>query len=471
VQLSLVCGDGGCGKTRLVKSFLDATTSKRRTTVLKGRSYDLAPLIGYQPFLEILRGALADEAEVAANALDSLPVEVLADLTRLVPELREMRPDLPAPSPLVGTEGRRRLFESVGRFLEAVCREGDPLILFLDDLHLADRDSLDLLEFLAQKLEGPIWIVAACRADGLDRDHPLARLLRQGEKSGVASRLEMDLLEPEAVEEIAEALVGEAETLELARFLEERSAGLPLALTESINFLWDEGILAARDAARWGLSGSLGEADLPADLDELIRIRVRRLPNSTRRLATLAAIMGQSFDVQLLQEAADEHVTVVEVGLEIMLRRWLIRQFAHQWTSTRRERDIVLWAQGARWGSFEFAHQRIRVAVYQELNPLRRQAMHAQVAEALERLRGTRDCEALAFHYSAAGQWEKALPHIERSIERCLSGMALDTARRYCDMAIEAFSRLAAGARSEAQADRWRDERERVREMREAAAL
>jgi DNA-binding SARP family transcriptional activator len=468
-QLTLVSGEGGCGKTRLVKSFLDATTSKRRSAVLKGRCYDLAPLIGYQPFLELMRAALADEAEVAGNALDSLPGETLVDLSRFVPELREMRPDLPAPGPLSRLEGRRRLFEAVGRFFEAMCREGDPLILFLDDIHLADRDSFDLLEFLALKLEGPIWMVATCRPDDLDRDHPLIRLLRQGEKSGLTSRLEMDRLEPQAIEEIAEALVGEAETMALAQFLEERSGGLPLGLTEAINYLWDEGILVARDAARWDLAGSPKEAALPSDLDELIRMRVRRLPNSTRRLATLAAIMGQSFDIQLLQEAADEHVTVVEVGLEIMLKRWLIRQFAHHWTSTRRERDIVLWAQGARRGSFEFAHKRIRGAVYHELNPLRRQAMHAQVAEALERLRGTRDCEALAFHYSAAGQWEKALPHLERAIERCLSVLALDTARRYCDMAIEALSRLAAGARSEAQADRWRDERDRMRAVREAA--
>jgi predicted ATPase len=264
--------------------------------------------------------------------------------------------------------------------------------------------------------------------------------------------------------------VGESQAAELARFLEERSQGLPLAVTEIINYLWDEGILVSHQAGRWNLSSSLREIDLPEDLDELIRLRVRRLPNSTKRLATLAAMMGQSFDVNLLQEAADEHSGVIDIGLEILLKRWLIRQFAHSWTTARRERDIILWAQGARRGNFEFAHKRIRGAVYRELNPLRRQAMHAQAAEALERLRGTRDPEALAFHFAAAGQWEKALPHLERAVQRALSVQALDTARRYCDQAIEALSRLAAGARSEAQATRWRNERERMREIRERAA-
>ncbi len=52
-----------------------------------------------------------------------------------------------------------------------------------------------------------------------------------------------------------------------------------------------------------------------------------------------------------------------------------------------------------------------------------------------------------------------------------MSVLAVDTARRYCDQAIETLSRLAAGARSEAQAARWRGERERMREIRERAAV
>ncbi|HKI01252.1 MAG TPA: BTAD domain-containing putative transcriptional regulator [Thermoanaerobaculia bacterium] len=471
MQFTLVLGEGGVGKTRLIKSFVDATTSTRRTSVLKGRCYELSPLVPYQPFIEILRSALSEETELADQALAVASGEVLEDLVRLVPEMRELRPDLPAPAPLTGAEGRRRLFGSVARFLEGLCAGGDPLILFLDDLQLADRDTLDLLMFLTAKLEGPIWMVAICHPDELDQDHPIHQIVRYGESKGRAGRLEIERLGAAALEEIAESLVGEGQTAELASFLEEHSSGLPLAVTEIINYLWDEGILVAQEAGRWALARSLRDLDIPRDLDELTRIRVRRLPNSTKRLATLAAIIGQSFDVHLLQESADEHVAVIEIGLEILLKRWLVRQFAYTWTSARRERDIVLWAQGARRGTFEFAHKRIRGAVYRELNPLRRQAMHSQVAEALEGLRGTQDSEALAFHFAAAGLWEKALPSLERAVERALSVLAVDTARRYCDQAIEVLSRLAAGARSEAQATRWRDERERMREIRKRAVL
>jgi DNA-binding SARP family transcriptional activator len=465
LHLTVVAGERGIGKTRLIKSFLDVTTSKRHCGALKGRCYELSPLLAYRPFIEVLRGALAEEAEGSGQVLAPVPNEVLEDLARLVPELRDLRPDLAEPAPLSGSEGRLRLFASVRLFLESLCRSDDPLILFLDDLHLADRDTLDLLGFLVAKLEGPIWIVAAFRPDELESDHPLGQILRRGEKEGSVTRLELEPLVLPMLEEIAESLVGEPQAAELAGFLAERAAGLPLAVSELINYLWDEGILAAQEAGRWKLTRALREVEVPEDLDELIRLRIRRLPNSTRRLASLAAILGHTFEVQLLQEAADEHAKVVEIGLEILLKRWLIRQLSYFWTDGRSdEEDLVVWARGVRRGSFEFAHNLTRKAIYGELNPLRRQAMHAQVAAALEKLRGGRDCEALAFHYTVANQWEKALPYLQSSIERALAVGAGDAARRYCDQAIEGLSRLAAGARSEAAAERWRGERDALRE-------
>ncbi len=469
VHLTLVVGERGIGKTRLIKSFLDSTTSKRRCGVLKGRCYEMSPLVPYRPFLEVLRGALAEEAEGGTQVLTEVPLEVLEDIVRLIPELRDLRPDLPVPEPLARFEDRRRLFASLALFLEGMCRSDDPLILFFDDLHLADRDSLDLLMFLLSRLEGAIWIVASARMDELDQDHPLSQILRRGEKNGRATRLEVERLELSDLEEIAESLVEESQATELAGFLEVKSEGVPLAVTELVNYLWDEGILTAQRAGHWALPASLSDIEVPLDLDELIRLRIRRLPNSTRRLATLSAILGQTFDVQLLQEAADEHAKVVEIGLEILLKRWLIRQFASFWSDGQRDEDIVLWARGPRRGSFEFAHNRIRKAIYGELNPLRRQAMHGQVAEALESLLGGRECEVLAYHYTTANQWEKSLPFLQRSLERALAVQAGDAARRYCDQAIEVLSRLAASARSEAVAERWREEREVMREK--AAAL
>ncbi|HSF41025.1 MAG TPA: AAA family ATPase, partial [Thermoanaerobaculia bacterium] len=363
VHLTLVTGESGIGKTQLVKSFLDGVTSRRRTIVLQGRCEEMAPLRAYQPLLAALRTAFEDEEERAGRAVAALPGEVVTDLARLLPELS--RPEVPEPA---SPSEARRLFFAVGRFLEAL-GEGDPLVLLLDDLHGADPDTLDLLGFLAAHLDrGPIWIVAVCRSTDLDRDHPLEQMVRGEEKNGRATRLELDRLDRGALDEIARSLMGEARAADLAGFLAERSGGLPVAVTELINVLWDQGLLAPGEAERWSLTGPLADLDASGeDLEALVRLRVRRLPNSTRRLASLAAILGQSFDLELFQAAADEHIAVLEIGLGVLQSRGLVR--AHR-------------------GSFEFAHETIRRALYNELNPLRRQAIHGQVADALTALKG-----------------------------------------------------------------------------------
>jgi DNA-binding SARP family transcriptional activator len=479
-HLTLITGEAGIGKTRLIKSFLDAGTAQRRALVLKGRCYELESPVAFQPFAEVIRSALADQLDDVgpggpAEPSVRLPGEVLEAIARLAPDLRELRPDLHFPA-AASLAGRDALFEGLARFFEISAgghTDGDPLVLFLDDLHRADRSTLELLAFLVARLrERRIWIVATYRPGEVDASSPLVALVREGKKAGTVTELRLQRLGPDELEEISTSLVGEDQAAELSRFLDRHSAGLPLAVAELINYLWDEGVLVSQENGRWGLGSALQDLEgKPAtDLDELIRLRIRRLPNSTRRLATLAAIAGQTFEVQLLQKAGDEHMAVVELGLEILLKRWVVRQFAHTWTSRRRERDIVMWARGARRGSFEFSHKRIRSALYQEVNPLRRQAMHGHVATAIEELWGERHPERLSHHWIEGGQWEKALSPLLSSAARAREALAPDVASFYYARALAALDHLAAGARSEEEAARWRAERLRVESQRREPA-
>jgi predicted ATPase len=508
-QLTLIEGEMGVGKTRLVKSFLDAATTASPATVLKGCCYELSPPASHQPLREALRGALTGDF-LAGPGLSSWPRPVLEDVARLVPELRQHLlglPGLPPPSPrlggLLGGEGRHRLAGSVARFLAGLCgndqddgRMSRPLVLFLDDLHLADHDTLELLALLVRWLDGlPVWVLAVYRSPEAEpaAENPLLELATDPDTVWLG----IGRLDSVALDEVARSLVAEEQAAELARFLDLHGGGLPLVLTELVNFLADEGALVAAKTAGtpgtnpgWRLARPLEDLQVPEeDLGALTLRRVRRLPNSTRRLAALAAVVGHQFDAGLLQLAAEEHPGVVEIGLEILLQRWFIRRFVPHWTRRRGEggeggeRDGV---EGtSELGVFEFCHEHIRDAIYHDLNPLRRQAMHAQVASALEELRGEElradpenlenpensereaACEALAFHHRTAGQWERAVPYLLQAAERSVALAAKESALRYCDQAIEALSRLVAAARNDEQAERWSGERLSVRQLRE----
>lgn len=452
-RLTLVAGEPGSGKTRLIRSFLDAATSQGRAIVLKGRGDDLGPPVPYQPLVEALTGALHDEGGAGERALAQAPLPVLSALSLLCPVLRELRPEVPVPEPLTDAAGRRRLFEAVAAFL-ALCAAAEPLILFLDDLHRADPDTLALLKHLADRLAGePLWILTVCHSG---QEEPLRSLL-VGPDGPRGTEIGLGRLPAAALHEIAESLVAEEQAVELSRFLLARSGGLPLEVAEVINFLWDEGLLAPAERVSWRLTGPLGGVELPGDgtISGLILHRIRRLPSSTRRLATLAAMAGPSFDFALLEHAGEEHGVVVEVGLELLLRRWLLRQSLTHWESGQRRRDLTLWAQGMRRGRFEFSHRQIRSALVDAVDPRRRQILHAQVAatlEALPRGAGDRSSEALAHHWAAAGEPGKALSHLEQALRKANDLQADATAVHYYQRALDLLGSLCEGSGGAEQA-------------------
>lgn len=451
-NLTLVEGEAGIGKSRLVRAVLDEITSRERATVLLGRSYDLAPPVAFQPLIEALRNSLATEVEIAER-ITRLPLgDALADVARLVPELALLRPEL-APTP--GDQRPlplARLAIALGAFFHhatagaGAAGKARPLILFLDNLQWMDDDTFALLHALLPEIADlPVWVVVTYRPQETAASS-LAKLLAEaGAPRGRVKRLSLDRLSAESVARIAVSLVGKQGSATLARFLFAATEGAPLLLTEWINLLWDEGALVP-EGKSWRLTAAPRElgAHLLAPHEELVLRRIRRLPSSTRRLLTLASLIGQRFEAGLLEAAEQEDGGVVESCVEMMLQRWLVRHFLRYWADSRRQRDVALWVQGARHGTFEFAHPSIRRAIAASLSPERAQVLHRRIAEAIEaRLPADRAeaCELLAYHFGQARMWSRAFDYSQMAAAKARP-LAAATARHYYNQALAALDEL-----------------------------
>ena len=369
-QVTLLAGEEGVGRTRLARSFLDGVTSRRRATVLTCGCLEQFPQPVYRPLAEALRQGLPEDPTSVARLAAAMSRDCVAALVPILPELEGASEPTPSepPSHVEGGTPERRA-EAVAAFLRQIAPGagdgGDPVILFLDDLHSADHATLALVESLVAPLTGSrTWLVATYSPAGLAPDSPLTRLAHR-DGDGMVTRIDLERLGFEAIEEIANSLVAPQDVPAVAGLLTMASEGLPLALVALVNTMWDEGELEPEPTGGWRFRGAAARWDAPArdGLDRLLLRRLRRLPTSTRRLATLAAVIGQRFDTELLQRAEDEHISVVEIGLELLLERWLVRQHRPQWNVTGLERSLTLWSRGARRGRFEFDHIRIRRAI------------------------------------------------------------------------------------------------------------
>jgi predicted ATPase len=477
-RLVAIDGESGVGKSRLVKTFLHQVTSETRSLVLRGRSYTLSAHRVYGIVIDLLRNAWRVGRAEDRHRFHQLPLRQLSLVRELLPELSELE-TLDPSAPLGEIPERDELYEAVADFL--LCAGGhpsggspNPLILFIDDAQWADTASLDLLTYLLEsKRQMPLLAVLTTRPEDVGPEQIDAlvalRRLRQAQSWTV------ERLDEASIERMVAALLEPEDRPDVTRFLTERSRGLPLLITETINYLCDVGHLMPTGSGRWRLVEPLGSVakGVPTSIEGLIEQRVRQLPSSTRRLVAHAAIIGQRFDFHLLRQAADEHVLVVETAIGLMLEHWMARQFPDAWASTHRERDIVLWAQGARRGTFEFAHKEIRQSAHDLVPDDRRPLLHRRTAEAIEKTVDEghdEHAEELAFHYLKAGALAEAVTYLNRSAQRAARLRADRTAHAYCVDAIDLAERLEMGAKTKADRAHWRRTARQLHTLREQVA-
>src|SRR5258708_17504386 len=206
-QAVLVVGEAGIGKTRLASEFVGWARAQG-ADILSGQALEMGGRLPYQPLVEAIGPRL--EAE---NAPEDLLEDLwLAELTRLLPELRVRYPDLPAPTQDELT-AKLRLFEAVARLLDALAQRA-PLVLLVDDLHCIDGASLDLLRYLARSLirhGSQVLLLGAVRSDGLKLNTSLAAELFDLGRDLLVSQISLQPLSQSETIQLLEAIVGEGE--------------------------------------------------------------------------------------------------------------------------------------------------------------------------------------------------------------------------------------------------------------------
>jgi hypothetical protein len=172
-QVLLLAGEAGVGKTRLLAAFADRARG-RGVRVLAGGCVELGDIgLAYLPVVDALRG-LADDPEEAG---------LLAGAAVTAPGLGRLLPGIGPAAPPGGLPGdgleQWQVFDAVRAVLVGRS-ERSPVLLVLEDLHWADRATLDLVAFLARTLRaGRVTMAVSYRSDELHRRHALRPLLAE----------------------------------------------------------------------------------------------------------------------------------------------------------------------------------------------------------------------------------------------------------------------------------------------------
>jgi DNA-binding SARP family transcriptional activator len=386
-RLVVLTGEAGIGKTRLTEDFA-AHVRQAGGQALVCRCYE-GERVAYGPLADGLRAAMAGAPELGWAA--GLEPHWLAEAARLLPELG---PLVLATAALEAPDGPG----AQGRFLEGLCRAllaavhgSRPGLLVLDDLQWADDATLDVIGYLARRLERvPVLVVAAWRGEHVPRGHRLRGMVAEAQRAGTVTSLTLGRLDRTAVVELVRAVAPERAAV--AGELYQRTEGLPLLVVT---------YLAAPD----GDDGELPA--LPSGARELLAARLERVSAPAWQLLTTAAVIGRSFDVDTVREASGRSDDEVIGAIEELVRLGLIHEVAGPATS------------------YDFGHEQLRLLVYEQAGLARRRLLHRRVAQALTGgVRGDStpsQAASISRHFQLAGQDAEAAEWFALAGERAAS--------------------------------------------------
>ncbi|MGN6867721.1 MAG: helix-turn-helix transcriptional regulator [Solirubrobacteraceae bacterium] len=396
----LVGGEAGVGKTRLVEEAA-ARARAEEARVLAGSCIEVGgeglPL---SPVVDVLRTLMR---QMPPDDLEEILGPARIELARLLPELD---PHTPASGAPAGAEGNARVLELVFGVIQRLAVDR-PLMLVLEDLHWADRSTLDLVALLVRALRAArVLLVISFRSDELQRGHPLRSLVTGWERVRSVRRIELQRFTREEVASQLEAILDERPPRAMLDLLYERSEGNAFLIEE---------ILAA-------LQAGAGAEELPETLRDVLLARAEQLSPQTLRLLRIAAAAGRSVPDGLLARVAD----LDEAELDVALREAV-------------EHHLLVIDESGQ--GYRFRHALTRDAVYSDALPRERVRIHAAYAEALSADPALAGAEgsvaaALALHWSAAHDLPRAL---EASVEagRLAAAYAPAEALRHLEQALE----------------------------------
>ncbi len=407
----LLAGEAGIGKSRLANELGNRAIAAG-FSIMQGYCSEQDISFPYAPWIDMLRTILAGRD---AGEVNEILGSFAPELVKLLPELAMMLPSIQPNPALDHTAEKHHLFETVLRFIASQAAS-HPILIILEDLHWSDEQSLELLHFFVRRINSiPILILGTYRTE--DISPRLAAHLAELNRTRLVDVIELSPLAHPEVSRMMQAI------MHLDSPISNDWLNMLTSLTEGNPFFVEE--ITKSLALSGSKPGQWDSKQIPGSIQHIVKSRAELLPERTRRVLSLASVIGERFDFALLQAISEEdEQSLMEILKELIATQLVVEQSADQ---------------------FAFRHALTQEVIYTSLMLRERKSMHQMIGATIEqRFPAQSDAQAapLAYHFYQAEDWHKTMAYSLQAGEKALALYAPREALAHFSHSLEAAQQL-----------------------------
>lgn len=446
LQIRLINGEPGTGKTTLVNMFINELNEKPDKALLATGFCNLPSEynVPYKPFKEVLKqlfdtlkemeksekksgkekmkNALAFSAQVLLNYAPDLigsllpGADLLKDISQHILEESNLIEKLKSKTEEPPQQlSESKIIEEFINFVKALSKEYY-LVLFIDDLQWLDAPSTNLLyQMLIELKNSPVLFIGCYRStdiySSLSGKHPLETLLNEIKIAHGNVFIQLDNLTDDTREALMNSMLNSESNEYDNLFRNElfrRTQGNPLFVTELINLFQENGEIYMAENGAWRNKEKLDWQAYPVRVEGIIRERIGKLEDSLIEVLSHASVQGTRFIVQVLSKTMGEPERMLLMDLSKKLQKQY--HLVKEGECIRMKKNLI--------SRFYFSNYIFQQYLYQELSQTQRMLLHGDIAVILEEMyAGNTEVEEvatdIAYHYEMAGEYDQAVKYME----------------------------------------------------------
>jgi predicted ATPase/DNA-binding winged helix-turn-helix (wHTH) protein len=436
-RVVFVTGEPGIGKTTVVNAFVAQATAQGE--VWSGRGQCIEHHGAGEAYLPVLDTLARLCRQPQGERVQAVLQQYAPTWLMQMPWVLSAAEQTALARRVLGST-RERMLRELAEAVEALSRER-ALLLVLEDLHWSDAATVDLLAWLARRLEpGRLLLIGTYRpVDVILSGHPLRAVQQELARQRCCIELEIELLTAAEVAQYLSARfaaeVPQGPSLqELAMVIHQRTDGHPLFMVTLVDDLLQRGWLAA--VAEQGQTAMAAIArELPDSLRQMIEQQREGLKVDDQRVLEAASVAGSEFSTAAVAAGLASDVAAVEARCADLARR---RHFLQRI-------GIEEWPDGTVAERYRFRHGLYQQVVYEGLTAGSRIQWHRRIGHRLEEGYGAQAGERaaeLAGHFEWGRDYPRAVRYRRQAAENALQRYAYREAAEHLTTALTLLATL-----------------------------